>query len=395
MDAAPSKLWNVSATLRGFYDDNYTATSTKRDSFGFEVAPSVSANMDMRQTDIGVRYTFGLYYYQDRANQAGKSGGPIDYTHQADVWLDHAFTESLKANVSDSLVVAQDPKLMDGGATIRVQGNNLANRANVMLTKDWTREFSTETFYGNNYIHYSSGSPSSVGGVSYDALLSRIEQNVGTDFSWLFEQETTGFIGYKFSWVNYTADKNIGGGFRSDSRNQRSHYVYVGATHKFSPNLSATAKGGMTLVDLYNDPTASKNSTAPYADLSATWTFMPGSYVLAGFRQDTRSTDAAYHDGATQLTQYQEMSQFYMNLSHQFDAKLTGSLTAQYAYSKFKDGYYGNHADNEVDAGANLSYQITRNFSADVGYNFTDLLSDFGSREYSRNRVYIGVGASY
>ena len=34
-----SKMWSLSATLRGFYDDNYTTTPEKRGSFGFEVSP--------------------------------------------------------------------------------------------------------------------------------------------------------------------------------------------------------------------------------------------------------------------------------------------------------------------------------------------------------------------
>lgn len=55
------KPWSVSASLRGFYDDNYT-TSPERDSlgrtpqesFGVEVRPAVSLNLPMDQTFIGV-----------------------------------------------------------------------------------------------------------------------------------------------------------------------------------------------------------------------------------------------------------------------------------------------------------------------------------------------------
>ncbi len=31
-----SKIWNVSGTLRGFYDSNYTTTPTPQSSWGFE-----------------------------------------------------------------------------------------------------------------------------------------------------------------------------------------------------------------------------------------------------------------------------------------------------------------------------------------------------------------------
>src|SRR2546428_14188570 len=63
-----SKPWSVSATLRGFYDDNYaTATSgspEKRDSFGFELSPSGSLSFSEGPTDGGLRYTYSMRYYQ-------------------------------------------------------------------------------------------------------------------------------------------------------------------------------------------------------------------------------------------------------------------------------------------------------------------------------------------
>ena len=63
---ASPKYWSVSGTLRGFYDDNYNIAGTGRGSGGVEVLPEVSFHMPLQQTDIGIRYTYGLYYYQDR-----------------------------------------------------------------------------------------------------------------------------------------------------------------------------------------------------------------------------------------------------------------------------------------------------------------------------------------
>jgi hypothetical protein len=405
LEAAAPKLFNVSGTLRGFYDDNYTSSNTKKDSFGFEVSPKVSANIDLQQTVIGMRYTFGAYYYQDRANNGNN---PMDYTHQADFWLDHAFDETMKANVTDSIVIGQDPKLVEGGAVTRVAGNNLANHAKFTLSKEWTRQFSTATHYANNLVIYSDSStlqnainPGS--NPSQASLLNRIEQNVGTDFQWQFQPETMGFIGYNYSWTRYTGGSQIAtpfggsGGipYYSDARNNNTHYGYLGVNHVFSPNLSVTAKGGVSVVDLYNDPISTSSSVSPYADVSATYTFMPGSFVQAGFTQNISATDVVTPGSSGQLTQYQQSSVAYMNLTHQFDAKLTGSLIGQYSYSTFKDGAYGGQADNQVSTGVNLNYQINRHFSADLGYNFNELFSNIDGRGYTRNRVYIGLGATY
>ncbi|HEX9048823.1 MAG TPA: hypothetical protein VF988_17490, partial [Verrucomicrobiae bacterium] len=55
------KYWNVSGTLRGFYDDNYSISANSKGSFGLELLPAVWFHVPFQQTDIGLRYTYGLY----------------------------------------------------------------------------------------------------------------------------------------------------------------------------------------------------------------------------------------------------------------------------------------------------------------------------------------------
>jgi len=401
---ATPKMWNVSANLRGFYDDNYSVAHDKKGSFGIELAPSASANIDLKQTDIGIRYTFGMYWYEQRANNGMAA---MDYTHQADLWLDHAFSGRVKLNLTDTLVVAQDPKLVDGGAVTRVQGNNLANHAAATLTTDWTRQFSTATHYGNDlYIYSDSGSTNNVpigSNPSTAALLNRIEQNVGTDFQWHFQPETMAFIGYAYSWVRYTVSNeeispayNLGPiRYYSDARNYNSHYGYVGLQHEFSPNLSGTGKVGASYTDLYNDPISDTKTWAPYADISMVYTYVPGSYVQAGYRQDINSTDIVAPNSQGQLTQYQESSVFYFDINHRFTPKITGSVVSQYMYSSYREGAYSGDGDNTVSVGVNLTYQINRHFSCEAGYNYDELFSNIPGRDNTRNRVYIGLGAHY
>jgi hypothetical protein len=407
MDAgAAPKIWNVAANLRGFYDDNYAVAHDKTGSFGFELTPSVSANVALQQTDIGVRYTFGMYYYLQRA-QNGLD--PLDYTHQGDIWLDHSFNERFKLTVADSVAVGQDPQLVQGGAPIRVNGNNVNNTATVTLNSEWTRQFSTTTHYGNNFIDYTGGeSTNNISGSDpSDAdLLNRIRQDVGTTFNWQFQPETTGFIGYDFTWVDYTGNAQIAPQFTepsgkkvnyySDSRNYRTHTGYVGVSEVFSPNLSASVSLGASYTESYNDPVSKQNSLTPYVNASITYTYMPGCYVQAGFTQDQNSTDVAMPGANGQLTQYQESSTFSMSLNHQLTPKLSGAVVGSYQYSSYNDGAYANNTgDSSVDAGLHFNYTINRHFSANAGYNFTELFSTINQRANNRNMVYLGLGANY
>jgi hypothetical protein len=408
MQAASPKLWSVSTTLRGFYDDNYTYGNgnDRQGSWGWEASPSIAGNIDLQQTDFGARYTFGMYYYVQRAEDGVN---PLDYTHQGDIWLDHAFDPTFKVNLSDSLVVAQDPTLVNGGTVDRVGGNNYNNNSQIKFTKDWTRHFSTATFYHNDLVVYSDAVS---GGVNINgsnpsnaALLNRIEQSVGNDFRWEFQPQTVGFVGYAYSWVRYTGSQQIAPSqfvngkfvqYYSDSRNYDAHYMYLGAEHVFSPNLSMTGKAGATYVDLYNDPVSSdETSWAPYADLSATYTYIPGSYVQAGFRQDISATSEVAKNSNGQLTAYQKTSTVYLDWTHRFDPKITGTVIGQYRYQSFENGAYNALPENTVDVGVNLNYQINQYFWAEAGYNFDELFSTAAGRSNTRNRVYLGVGASF
>jgi len=396
------KIWNVAANLRGFYDDNYAVAHNKTGSFGFELTPSVSANVDLKQTDIGVRYTFGMYFYLQRSENGLD---PWDYTHQGDIWVDHAFNERFKMTVADTIAVGQDPELVQGGAPVRVNGNNVANHATVTLNSEWTRQFSTATHYGNTLVVYDNSGTNSAANPNNAALLNRMEQNVGTDLQWHFQPETIGFIGYNFSWVNYNSGDQIAIPYNnapgplipyySNARNYRAHYGYVGVNETFSPNLSFSARVGASDTYLYNDPIAKESTLAPYADINVTYTYMPGCYVQAGFTQDQNATDVVQPGANGQLTQYQESSTFYGSLNHQITPKLSASVISQYQYSTYKDGAYSGTGDNTVNAGLHLNYTINRNLSANAGYDFSELFSTINSRGNSRNLVYLGLGANY
>ncbi|MEI8289939.1 MAG: outer membrane beta-barrel protein [Verrucomicrobiota bacterium] len=446
-DLISSKAWNVSGSLRGFYDDNYNISGSGKGSFGVQVMPTISLHVPMQQTDFGMRYTYGLYYYQDR-DQLGLN--PFDHSHQLNVWLDHAFNTRWKANITDTVAMGQEPELLGrttGGLAIpyRVSGNNIANHATASLNTEWTRLFSTSLSYGNSFYDYDDkgtilfgaaptpifppqfpvlqGNTPGIPGFSsplsrspsYAGLLNRVEQNASLDLQWHFRPETMGFVGYNFSWVNYIGNEPIGVFnyykltllpvptlapksvvYRSDSRDAYSQYAYVGVQHQFNANLSGSIKGGVSYTDSYNDPMQSTTSLAPYADLSLSYTYIPGSYVQFGFTQDLNATDMATVNSATgSLTQYQESSVFYASLNHKINPRLLGTIIGRCQYSTAKGGAGSNVTDTDVGLGVNLRYQFSTHFSADIGYNFDNLTSGFEGRTYSRNRVYAGFGANY
>jgi hypothetical protein len=414
LDLVSPKAWNVSATLRGFYDDDYNAAYTGRGSSGFEVSPSISYNLPLQQTDMGIRYIYGLYYYQDRQDLGLNA---FDQTHEVDLWLDHAINENWHLKFTDTFADGQEPELLGSGQSVpyRVEGDNLANHANIELDTQWTRLFSTSLHYGNDFYDYSNtgatvaGSPGAEGltgsGASLAGVLNRDEENIGLDLQWTLSPETMIFAGYTFSWVNYTGDEPISVYnyfttspqslvFYSDSRDSVTHQAHIGINHQFTPNISSMLSIGASYTDNYNDPLTDTTSWAPYANASISYAYIPGSYVQLGAVQSQNATDVVQPGPDGNITQFQNTTEIYADVNHRITEKLTATVIGRFAYSTFEGGASGYSPDKDYNFGLNLNYQISQHFSAEAGYNYDHLLSDLNG-SYERNRVYLGVSANY
>lgn len=421
-DTGP-KYWSVGGTLRGFYDDNYNIAGNKKGSFGAEVSPTVSAHVPLQQTDMGIRYTYGLYYYQDR-NDLGLNA--FDQTHDLDLWLDHAFNERWHGRFTDTFAVGQEPELIAGpdashpnAINYRVNGNNIGNHGNVSLTTEWTRLFSTKLSYYNNFYHYQDKGavenpavyPSGVGvgtvdGPSLQGLLDRDEHDIALDFQWTLQPETMVLAGYEFDWYDYLGNEPVaytpfinpgGGGFfyHSADRNTRVHKIYLGVQEEFTPNLTANINAGAQYDDPYADPVNPSGNWAPYASGSVSYTYLPGSYVQLGIDQDMSATDQIKPDASGHITQYAEDTVVYLDVNHRITQKLIATVIGRMQYSTYQGGLYGSSSSTDYGLGVNLTYQFNPHLSVDAGYNYDTITSDIAGYSYNRNRVYLGLTANY
>ena len=418
-DVNSPKNWNVSGTLRGFYDDNYEPGSANSGTFGMEVSPAVSYHLPLQQTDLGIRYTYGLYYYQERQD---KGQDAFDQTHQLDLWVDHAFNERWHGKFNDTFAAGQEPELLQGtglqAVPYRINGDNYSNHGSVALSTDWTRLFSTVLTYNNGYFDYANSGARVVGGpaimtgsnvgASLAGLLDRVEESGAIDLKWHVAPETTLFVGYQLSIDNYIGNEPIAitpvttasfnGIYHSQDRDSLTHYGYAGIQHQFTANLGGMARAGVSYTDNYNDPLNKTTSWAPYADVALTYTYLPGSYAQVGFTHDINASDQVQPDTAGNLTQYAESSVGYLSLNHKITSQLTGSAIGRIQYSTYQGGLASNETETDYGLGLNLNYMINQHISVDAGYNY-DNVSTSGMQVvdvgYTRNRVYLGLTVNY
>jgi|HubBroStandDraft_6_1064221.scaffolds.fasta_scaffold657680_2 hypothetical protein len=182
--------------------------------------------------------------------------------------------------------------------------------------------------------------------------------------------------------------------YYSNSRDNRSYYGFVGGQHQFLENLTGQFDVGAQYTSYYNDPTAN-NSWGPYADASLIYTYLPGSYVQVGLNQTRNATDTVSINNSGQITLDQESTVLFAAINHCITPKLIGSVVGNFQYSVYNEGAYNSQSAELYDLGLNLTYNFTPHFGMDAGYNFDWYTTPVPGQGYTRNRVYLGVTATY
>jgi hypothetical protein len=418
-----TKPWSIAATLRGFYDDNpgtvpNDVSIPNRGSFGFEVSPSAALTWALEQTTINIGFLYSFKYYDTKPPGSAEHD---DQTFSFSGEIKHQFSERVKAAVSDSFVIGQEPDVLRAGNTFstfqRLSGDNIRNFGSVSLDTQVTRTFGLGFGYDNSFYDYKDkdpklGGPDEFGNPvivpSNAGALNRIEQRAHLEGSFLIQPETKLLLGYQFSSYNYTGDELIGGEVTpfgianavvSNDRNNREHTFYVGAEHAFTPELTGSIRAGASYTDYYNDPFSNPNWT-PYVNASMRYAYAPRSSVEFGFSYDRAATSVVGVDAsAGTFVLDSEAAVVFASVVHSLTPQLFANIIGQFQNTMYNGGLYDGMSEQYYLFGLDLEYRFTPFFSGHVGYNYDRLQSHevalVGNRTYDRNRVYIGITASY
>jgi len=384
-----AKPWSISASVRGFYDDNFAAVNKsftgKKESYGFELSPSASINIPLEQSYFGASYVYTMRYYEGRPNHN------FDHTHEVTLKGDHRFSERYKIDFNDSFAYSQEPEIIQPAGVaeasfVRTDSSALRNRARMDFTAQITELLSLNPGYQNTWYHYLDS-----GEESRSARLDRFEHLLHLDARYMVQEHLIGLVGYQFGLFDYTgSDPIVAGGPKGSIRNNKSHYVYVGADYTPSSQLNGFAKVG---VQYTTYDSLSGNEASPFFDLNSTYTYLPGSYVQLGVRHTRNATDEP--GDANSIVKDQESTLIYASVNHRITREITASLLGQYQYGVFSGGSLDSLSENFFLIGLNLEYRLNPNWALEAGYNFDRLDSDVAIRSFTRNRIYIGASATY
>ena len=388
-----SKPWTISGILRGFYDDNPTDSyrTSKQESWGIEISPSLGVNIALDQTLIGFNYVYDLRFFEARQSN------DADHSHQVSLKIDHTITERYKINAGDVFNYAQEPELQSGivSVPLRTQQNYIHNNGRVGLSAELTPIIAVQVGYQNEYWDYEQHGPGSL-----SALMDRMEHLGSVTGRWQAMPDTVGLLGYQYGVVEHRSkdslNQNVFAGYTDPNiRDANSHYVFLGVDQTVNSQLNGQVRLGAQFTDYPNAlPGQGDSSVGPFVDASATWTYNPGSYLQLGLKHHRNQTDVAFTT-STAPAQDQESTAVYGVVNHRITPKLTGSLLGQYQHSTFKGGAVDGEVDQLGTLGVNFSYQVNTFVSAEAGYNYDRLDSDIATRSFTRNRIYFGLRAMY
>jgi outer membrane scaffolding protein for murein synthesis (MipA/OmpV family) len=385
-----AKPWSIAASVRGFYDDNYNQAPSHpstpgipsaQSSSGFEISPTFKLNFPLEQTYLGVAYTYSLKYYLDRPT------GKDDQYHILTLKADHRFSERYHVALDNTFIYASEPEIINSSGAItsgnRQNSDAVHNRARITATGQITETLGAQVGYENNWYEYLKND-------ALSATLDRLEHLFDIRGTWQAREHLTGFVGYKYGISDYISGKHLDNNPAeplAETRDNTSHYFYVGADHAFSSQLNGSAEIGATYTK-WDKSTPTASDWSPYADIRGTYTYLPGSFIQAGITHTRNATDVS-------SSLDQESTTFFASLTHRVTPRITGSLNGQYQHSVFNGGSLDGKGDDWVLLGLNIEYRINPNWATHIGYNLDHLNSDITDRSFTRNRIYGGVTANF
>lgn len=383
-----SKWWQVSAALRGFYDDNYlTAPSgSERESFGFEIRPGIDVGHQGEQYLVKLSTIYSGRFYEDREDDEW------DHSFLADLAGEYRLTENHVVRLNDSFAYTSEGTLLDQGGVVqtplRSETSNIRNLAHLRYVGQFTPLLGFEVGYQNLLYDYDQEGPG-----SYSALLDRIEHQIRAESRWTITPTLAGVLGYWYEMVNFNGDEFIAPGAMSDVRDSRSHFIVTGGDYTVSPQCFISLRGGAQNV-IYDNLPGEPDEWNGFADVNATFEYLEGSFFRVGGKYGRFRTDVVSFVPGT-LTLDQETVTVYGTVQHKLTEMLTARASGQVQFGEFNGGAADGDNEGLYLLGLSLTYDINQYLALEGGYSYDRLDSDDSQRSYSRNRVFLGVRGQF
>ncbi|MEM9080821.1 MAG: outer membrane beta-barrel protein [Verrucomicrobiota bacterium] len=375
-DSLPLK-WTVGVNVG--YDDNVTPFSAGSDDSSLYTSAFVRATM----TSVSPRTTWDLYaqagaiYYVDGID----SSAIDDLTPNFRLGLNvtHRVNERLRLSSRNWVAYELEPDYKWGAAGGREVGNYFRWSSDNSVGYRWTDRFATITgigFYGVNFE---------------DADRSDYTRyQLYNQFRYRVSPVTVLTGSYRYGMT----DADAGG-------ETTSHYILGGVEHRISPTSAIVLRAGAQI----NEPDNGDTTTKPFFEATLRSSLTEQLRARAFVRYSTENWNKRIQNLGNSATYGQNQTfRLGAQLDYAVNPRLSFFVGVNYIMSDYEDlvaftgngNTFGDVSEDTLNLSFGGSYQINDNLYLTGSYNYTTTSSDVSSnREYDRNRVQVGVQATF
>ena len=364
------------------YDDNTTPTAVGPDDESFAINPylQTSITRNTPQTVWDVMAKIGVIYYLDEIQAAGADDTYGQFRLNAN--LQHNFSERLSFASRNFASYELEPDYAYGFATNRQSSEFLYMSTDNSISYSWTDRFATITGF-------------SISSLDYDNVpnADRFTITGYNQFRYALSPQTILTSSYRYSQTEGS----------EDARDSTDQFFLVGFEQGISENTILTTSFGAQLRDV--DGVNGESTTSPYLEANLR-TLVNEQLTVTAFARYGMEANDTLQTGAP------------LAGPTEFDSRLTlrvGSR-AEYQVSEFLNVYGGvdviktsyeegrlvtggaavaDQDETLMNAYVGASVRFTDYLTGSLTYNFTDADSDFDARSYDRNRITVGVEATF
>jgi Putative beta-barrel porin 2 len=341
------------------YDDNIFAQHSDRKGSGFtEASLGIASHIGNERTRLDANLGTGLDFYWDR------SGRSVDPNISLNLSFSHQLNPRTYITLTDYLSYAAEPNLQLGFGAANQVANYFYNSSTLALGFQWTPRFSTVTSYTANVLYYDRP--------SLGNSLNRLENLIGQQFRFLVLPTITAVAEYRFGYIDY---------FSNSSLDSYSNFLLGGADMTLGPRLTFGFRAGAEFRH-YNQGQSGQEQdlTYPYAESTLAYEYRRGSYLEWYNRFGLEESDLGIG--------YRRTYRTGLKISHVFGERLRLVGAAYYSYNEYVNPSF---TENVLDLNLGLTYQIRRSLALSAGYTFERDFSQLTSRDYYRDRFYLGL----
>ncbi len=367
-----NRPFKISADIRQGWDSNPNTSSTDEQSSAFTGGDiTLSMTIGKPRTQLLATLTGGTNYYY---------GGDINDPNQGYVTLGFNLTHNLNRKITLNAKTYTTYQIQpDWTNTLGLSTNSgyyFYSNSAISMGYQWSNKLSTNTSL--SYV-----------GVFYDdqevaETEDRSEGYFSQDIRFLVLPSTTLIAEYRLAMVTYN---------ENNDQDSLGNYALLGVDHNFTPRLRTSVRGGIQFIEYDNRA----GDTRPYGEGTLSYSYAKNSTISWTARYGTEQSNLI-GDSTTNMT-----LRTGLNINHGLTARIRLNLGVYYQNTQYK-GFpdsatdindTADLTDDTYNINASISFAVHRNLNLRAGYEYTQLLSDSAVREYDRQQVYIGLGATF